>query len=131
MNRTYKEMSREEVLSTFRNTLENSKMKTPNATLNAINSAIKVIEVSNSDSSDIEHYREAIRNCEEMRRTIDEYKATKHTQESLQAEVLSLRTRLKISEDNAWSTYAVIFVSLLAFFGGMTFAMICIPVLTK
>lgn len=124
-------MSREEVLSTFRNALEKSKLKTPNATLNAINSAIKVMEVSNSDSSDIEHYREAIRNCEEMRRTIDEYKATKHTQESLQAEVLSLKNQLKICEENAWSTYAVIFVSALAFFAGMTFSMICIPILTK
>lgn len=98
----------------------------------AMNAAISLIEKpENANQETLNELREAVKNCEDMRRTIDEYKATKHTQEALHAEVLSLKTRLKMTEDDAWSIYAVAFVGVLAFFAGMTFAMICIPVLTK
>lgn len=132
MDRTYPEVEKSEVISTFRDTLAKSKIKNPTKQMAAMNAAVAFLEKSTeAEQETINELREAVKNCEEMRRTIDEYKASKHIHEALQAEVLSLKTRLKITEDNAWSTYAVIFISVLAFFAGMTFSMICIPVLTK
>lgn len=132
MDRTYPEVEKSEVISTFRDTLAKSKIKNPTKQMAAMNAAVAFLEKSTeAEQETINELREAVKNCEEMRRTIDEYKASKHIHEALQAEVLSLKTRLKINEDNAWSTYAVIFISALAFFAGMTFSMICIPVLTK
>lgn len=132
MDHTYPEMEKSDVVSIFRDILTKSKAKNPTKHMAALNAAIAFLEKSNEQEQEtINELREAVKNCAEMQQTIDEYKASKHIHDALQAEMLSLKTRLKITENNAWSTYAVIFIGVLAFFGGMTFSMIFIPVLTN
>lgn len=132
MDRTYPDVNKSDIISIFRDTLNKSKMKNPTKQMAAMNAVICLLEKSeDSNQETLNELREAVKNCEEMQRTIDEYRASKHIYETLQAEALSLKTRLKMTEDNAWSIYAVAFIGVLTFFAGMTFAMICIPVLTK
>jgi hypothetical protein len=78
----------------------------------------------------ISQLQDALSECEKAKVRVNEIMAAKCANDNLQAELMTRNQRIIQMEKTSWSTYAVIFASTIAFFAGLAFAMVFIPVLS-